>query len=55
MLSDSLKKLKTNKIVIAGHTDNVPEKAMADTNPTGISVRPVPLTLWSISSVKGPS
>lgn len=26
LLSDSLKKLKTNKIVIAGHTDNVPEK-----------------------------
>ena len=25
---------------------------MADTNPTGISVRPEPLTLWSISSVK---
>jgi len=25
-ISDSLKKLKTNKIVIAGHTDNVPEK-----------------------------
>lgn len=26
LLSDSLKKLKANKIVIAGHTDNVPEK-----------------------------